>query len=85
VKNKMQFIEYKENEITTLLLERYIDMLQDIEHYHNLKSMILKMFDTDDEILQIDINDLRRLVARSENTGFFKSKRNKVKNLILSN
>lgn len=71
----MQFIDYKENETTTLLLERYIDMLQDIESYHNLKSMILKMFDTDDEILQIDINDLRRLVARSENTGFFKMSR----------
>lgn len=71
----MEFIKYKENETTTLLLERYIDMLQDIERYNNLQSMILKMFDTDDEILQIDINDLRRLVSRAENTGFFKISR----------
>lgn len=68
----MELIKYKENETTTLLLERYMDMLHDIECYYNLKSMILKMFDTNDEVLQIDINDLRKLIAMSENTLLFK-------------
>lgn len=68
----MELIKYKENETTTLLLERYMDMLHDIECYYNLKSMILKMFDTNDEVLQIDINDLRKLITMSENTLLFK-------------
>lgn len=68
----MELIKYKENETTTLLLERYMDMLHDIECYYNLKSMILKMFDTNDEVLQIDINDLRKLITMSESTLLFK-------------
>lgn len=75
----MELIKYKENETTTLLLERYMDMLHDIECYYNLKSMILKMFDTNDEVLQIDINDLRKLITMSENTLIFKM--SKLKNL----